>query len=145
MITVDDLNQRGVGRLPGHLRLVITHCSADELRAELPVRSELMAPNGFLHAGAVVRLADTLCGYGCVVNLPVGATGFTTLELKPTTWVLRARARSTPWRGRYTAAARPRCGTPPSATATAARPWPCFAAPRCCCTRQRRAERSRLT
>jgi uncharacterized protein (TIGR00369 family) len=82
MITVDDLNQRGVGRLPGHLGLVITHCSADELRAELPVRSELMAPNGFLHAGAVVTLADTLCGYGCVVNLPVGATGFTTLELK---------------------------------------------------------------
>ena len=82
MITVEDLNQRGVGRLPGHLGLVITHCSTDEMRAELPVRSELMAPNGFLHAGAVVTLADTLCGYGCVVNLPVGATGFTTVELK---------------------------------------------------------------
>lgn len=82
MITVEDFNQRGVGRLPGHLGLVITHCSADELRAELPVRSELMAPNGFLHAGAVVTLADTLCGYGCVVNLPDGATGFTTVELK---------------------------------------------------------------
>ena len=82
MITVEDLNQRGVGRLPGHLGLVITQCSADEMRAELPVRSELMAPNGFLHAGAVVTLADTLCGYGCVVNLPVGATGFTTVELK---------------------------------------------------------------
>ncbi len=82
MITVEDLNQRGVGHLPGHLGLVITQCSADELRAELPVRTELMAPNGFLHAGAVVTLADTLCGYGCVVNLPEGATGFTTVELK---------------------------------------------------------------
>ena len=82
MITVEDLNQRGAGRLPGHLGLVITHCSADEMRAELPVRSELMAPNGYLHAGAVVTLADTLCGYGCVVNLPQGATGFTTVELK---------------------------------------------------------------
>jgi 1,4-dihydroxy-2-naphthoyl-CoA hydrolase len=82
MITVEDLNQRGVGRLPGHLGIVITHCSADELRAELPVRTELMAPNGFLHAGAVVALADTLCGYGCVANLPEGATGFTTVELK---------------------------------------------------------------
>ena len=82
MITVEDLNQRGVGRLPGHLGLVITQCSVDEMRAELPVRSELMAPNGFLHAGAVVTLADTLCGYGCVVNLPEGATGFTTVELK---------------------------------------------------------------
>ena len=82
MITVEDLNQRGIGRLPGHLGIVITHCSADELRAELAVRTELMAPNGFLHAGAVVTLADTLCGYGCVANLPDGATGFTTVELK---------------------------------------------------------------
>jgi acyl-coenzyme A thioesterase PaaI-like protein len=29
-----------------------------------------MAPNGYLHAGTVVTLADTSCGYGCVVNLP---------------------------------------------------------------------------
>lgn len=82
MITVEDFNQRGADHLPGHLGLVITHSSADELRAELPVRTELMAPNGFLHAGAVVTLADTLCGYGCLVNLPEGATGFTTVELK---------------------------------------------------------------
>ena len=41
-----------------------------------------MAPNGFLHAATVVALADTCCGYGCRVNLPVGATGFTTIELK---------------------------------------------------------------
>jgi uncharacterized protein (TIGR00369 family) len=30
----------------------------------------------------VVTLADTLCGYGCVANLPPEATGFTTIELK---------------------------------------------------------------
>jgi uncharacterized protein (TIGR00369 family) len=41
-----------------------------------------MAPNGYLHAGSVVTLADTSCGYGCVANLPEGATGFTTVELK---------------------------------------------------------------
>jgi acyl-coenzyme A thioesterase PaaI-like protein len=35
-----------------------------------------------LHAGAVVVIADTLCGYGTIVNLPDGATGFTTVELK---------------------------------------------------------------
>jgi uncharacterized protein (TIGR00369 family) len=48
----------------------------------MPVRTEVMAPNGFLHAGAVVTLADTACGYGCVQNMPAGATGFTTIELK---------------------------------------------------------------
>jgi uncharacterized protein (TIGR00369 family) len=41
-----------------------------------------MAPNGFLHAATVIALADTSCGYGCVANLPQGASGFTTLELK---------------------------------------------------------------
>ena len=35
-----------------------------------------------LHAGSVVALADTAAGYGCVANLPKGATGFTTIELK---------------------------------------------------------------
>jgi uncharacterized protein (TIGR00369 family) len=41
-----------------------------------------MAPNGFLHAGTVVTLADTLAGYGCFYNMPPGAVGFTTIELK---------------------------------------------------------------
>ncbi len=51
-----------------------------ELR--LPIRSELLAPNGFLHAGSVVALADTACGYGCFASLPARGTGFTTIELK---------------------------------------------------------------
>jgi 1,4-dihydroxy-2-naphthoyl-CoA hydrolase len=41
-----------------------------------------MAPNGYLHAAVIVALADTSCGYGCVLSLPEGATGFTTIELK---------------------------------------------------------------
>jgi uncharacterized protein (TIGR00369 family) len=42
----------------------------------------LLAPNGYLHAGAIVALADTACGYGCFAFLPEGGTGFTTIELK---------------------------------------------------------------
>lgn len=79
---VDEWNQRGVGALPGHLGLVITHVSTQEVRAELDVRPTTMAPNGFLHAGSIVTLADTCSGYGCVANLPPGASGFTTIELK---------------------------------------------------------------
>ena len=41
-----------------------------------------MAPNGYIHAGAIVTLADTCCGYGCMASLPDGAMGFTTIELK---------------------------------------------------------------
>ena len=48
----------------------------------LPLRAELLAPNGYLHAATVVGLADSACGYGCIASLPEGATGFTTIELK---------------------------------------------------------------
>jgi uncharacterized protein (TIGR00369 family) len=52
------------------------------LVAELDVRRELLAPNGFLHAATIVALADTACGYGCIAHLPKGAENFTTVELK---------------------------------------------------------------
>jgi 1,4-dihydroxy-2-naphthoyl-CoA hydrolase len=82
MITLEDLNGIGVGKLPGLLGILITQVSGSEVRAELAVSEMHMAPNGFLHAGTVVTLADTCAGYGCVANLPAGATGFTTIELK---------------------------------------------------------------
>ena len=75
-------NQFGAKNLPGYLGIVITDVKPDEIHAELAVRPELMAPNGFLHAGSVVTLADTCAGYGCVNSLPEGAVGFTTVELK---------------------------------------------------------------
>jgi len=80
--TATELNRMGADCLPGHLGVAITHVDAGELRAELAVSMKLMAPNGYLHAGSVVTLADTACGYACIANLPEGATGFTTIELK---------------------------------------------------------------
>lgn len=82
MTDATQFNEFGAKHLPGHLGIVITRVEGDEVHAELPVRPELMAPNGFLHAGSVVTLADTCAGYGCVANLPQGAVGFTTVELK---------------------------------------------------------------
>jgi uncharacterized protein (TIGR00369 family) len=75
-------NERGKGKLPAHLGIVFTESERDSLCAQLAVKDIHMAPNGFLHAGTVVTLADTTCGYGCFANLPEGATGFTTIELK---------------------------------------------------------------
>jgi uncharacterized protein (TIGR00369 family) len=82
MLTPENFNQFGTGKLPGYLGIIITRVSAAEVSAELAITESLMAPNGFLHAGTVVTLADTCAGYGCIVNLPPGATGFTTIELK---------------------------------------------------------------
>jgi uncharacterized protein (TIGR00369 family) len=80
--TPEEFNRLGQQHLPAYLGIVITRSDPDLLLAELPVRAELMAPNGFLHAGSLVTLADTLAGYGCIRNLPEGASGFTTIELK---------------------------------------------------------------
>lgn len=81
-VTVDLLNERSKGRLPGLIGLEVVSTSPGKLTSRLKVRDELLAPNGYLHAASVVALADTSCGYGSVANLPPGATGFTTIELK---------------------------------------------------------------
>ena len=82
MANLEHLNKIGIGKLPGHLGIVVTHADGSEVAAEIAVTETHMAPNGYLHAGTVVTLADTCAGYGCILNLPPGATGFTTIELK---------------------------------------------------------------
>ena len=81
-VTVENLNSRGAGHLPGLVGLRVLKLTPEGLESRLEVRKELLAPNGYLHAASVIALADTSCGYACVANLPQGATGFTTLELK---------------------------------------------------------------
>ncbi|MFA4085101.1 PaaI family thioesterase [Mycobacteroides salmoniphilum] len=71
-----------IDQFPGYLGIESVSYEDSRVTAELPLRAELFAPNGFVHAAAVVGLADTLCGYGCLASLPEGATGFTTIELK---------------------------------------------------------------
>ena len=82
MANLEHLNKIGIGKLPGHLGIVVTHADGSEVTAEIAVTETHMAPNGYLHAGTVITLADTCAGYGCILNLPPGATGFTTVELK---------------------------------------------------------------
>lgn len=82
MTLAEKFNLRGAKNLPGHLGIHFTLIDETHTVAEMPVTESIMSPNGFLHAGSVVTLADTCAGYGCVHNLPEGANGFTTVELK---------------------------------------------------------------
>lgn len=77
-----DFKSFGAGYLPGLVGVEIVTVTRELVESRLAVRREVMAPNGFLHAATVIALADTSCGYGCVANLPEGASGFTTIELK---------------------------------------------------------------
>jgi len=82
MKTTEEFNTDSQGLLPGHLGITITDVTDGQLQAEMPVTQFLMAPNGYLHAGSVVSLADSCAGCGCLASLPTGSTGFTTIELK---------------------------------------------------------------
>ena len=82
MPTLDELNERGMGTLPGLIGLTILEAEEGKISSRLDLREVLMAPNGYLHAATVVAIADTSCGYGTFVNLPEGAQSFTTIELK---------------------------------------------------------------
>lgn len=74
-------NASGAEYLPGLLGIEFHKVEPDEVRASFDVRRAVMAWNGFLHAGAVVTLADSCCGYGTTRSLPDGADGFTTIDL----------------------------------------------------------------
>ena len=80
--SVEDLNQANEGKLPGHLDLTITEVADGRVVGRLKVRPDLVAHTGYLFAGAVLTVADILCGYGVSTVWPEGATGFTTVEVK---------------------------------------------------------------
>jgi uncharacterized protein (TIGR00369 family) len=81
-VTLEALQRRGEGRLPALVGVRFVGLREGRVDAELDIRPELLAPNGYLHAATVIALADTASGYGCLAHLPDGAKGFTTIELK---------------------------------------------------------------
>lgn len=79
---IEYFDEKGAKRLPGVLGLEIVTIEEGKARLRCEVADKHMAVNGYLHAASVIALADTTAGYGCVGNLPEGAIGFTTVELK---------------------------------------------------------------
>lgn len=81
-ISLEQLHEAGSQGFPGLLGIEFELPGDGVMRGRLAVAEKHMAPNGYLHAGTVVGFADSVAGYGCIFNLPEGATGFTTIELK---------------------------------------------------------------
>jgi 1,4-dihydroxy-2-naphthoyl-CoA hydrolase len=81
-LTFAQLQELGSVGFPGLLGIEFEEAANGCVRARLELHEKHMAPNGYVHAGTVVGLADSACGYGSILNLPEGATGFTTIELK---------------------------------------------------------------
>ncbi len=69
------------GTLPSLFGIRVTAIEAGHVVTAMTVESRFLAPNGFLHAGTLVTLADTTCGIGTISELSEGVN-FTTVELK---------------------------------------------------------------
>jgi len=76
------LEARMSSTFPGLIGIEVDLVEHGRSEMRLPIRPDHLAPNGYLHAGVVVGLADTGCGFGCMLSLPESAVGFTTIELK---------------------------------------------------------------
>lgn len=77
-----ELTELLAGRLPGLVGMQVTEASTERIVAHVEVREDLLAPNGYLHAGTVVTLGDTACGLGTRLVLKAeGRTRYTTTGL----------------------------------------------------------------
>ena len=81
-LVAEMLREASKSTLPGHMGLQLLDIGDGSARMRCEIQPFHLAPNGYLHAGSVITLADTAAGFGCVGNFPEGASGFTTIELK---------------------------------------------------------------
>ncbi len=81
-ISLQDIQSRQKGTLPELLGFEVIGFDEHGLTASMEIKAHHLAPNGYLHAASIITLADTACGYGCMLTLPEGANSFTTIELK---------------------------------------------------------------
>jgi 1,4-dihydroxy-2-naphthoyl-CoA hydrolase len=76
------MNRFSEGTLPGLLGFTLVSVSKESVLSRMEIKKHHLAPNQYLHAASVIALADSTCGFATMFNLPEGAGGFTTIELK---------------------------------------------------------------
>ncbi len=82
VFTADTYNQSDKPYLPKYLGIEAVVIESGYAHMRMPLQPFHFAPNGYVHAGSVITLADTVAGLGCAASLPEGAVNFTTIELK---------------------------------------------------------------
>ena len=80
-ITVEGFKAVGAGNHHGWLGFDVTHVDTGIVEANMTIRDDHLNPARGLHGGVSASFADSLCGYGVFTTLPVGADGFTTIDL----------------------------------------------------------------
>ena len=81
-ITPDYMNKRAGGSFIGLMGVTYDVITLGRVETHMYISPNHLAPNGYLHAAAVIALADSSCGCGSIAHMPKGASNFTTIELK---------------------------------------------------------------
>lgn len=81
-LTPEYFKQGDLDNLDRLLGMVAIEIGTTHAVLEMPLKSSHLNILGSTHGGSVVALADTAAGYATYANLPDGAVGFTTMELK---------------------------------------------------------------
>ena len=79
---LEKMKQAARGTLTDHLGFELLAAAEGSVSAAFEVKPHHLAPNGYLHAASIIMLADSCCGFGCMLHLPEGAQSFTTIEIK---------------------------------------------------------------
>ena len=77
-----DFSKFGADCFPGFVGIEVLQVEKNFAKARMEIKNFHFAPNGYLHAGSIITLADTIAGYACLYNLPDEGISFTTIELK---------------------------------------------------------------
>ena len=77
-----DFYKLGTDYFPCFVGIEVLQVKKNFAAARMEIKNFHFAPNGYLHAGSIVTLADTIAGYACLYNLPDKGISFTTIELK---------------------------------------------------------------
>lgn len=81
-VTLAEANAICAGRMPELIVMEITGLEHGRITARMPVRPDLLAPNGYLHGSSITALAETACGFGTALSLePDRRSEFATIDL----------------------------------------------------------------
>ncbi|MEO8763542.1 MAG: PaaI family thioesterase, partial [Ginsengibacter sp.] len=77
-----DFSKFGAGSFPGFVGVEVVAVEKSFAVVKMEIKNFHFVPNGYIHAGNIITLADTIAGYACLYTLPATGVSFTTIELK---------------------------------------------------------------
>ena len=82
-IDLDFLNARGAGHLPGWFGFEAVTLEPGRMGSRMLIRSEMLAPNGYLHAATIIAIVALLFSSSPSAVIPTESVSSVTRETGP--------------------------------------------------------------